>query len=99
MKPGRRIIGLTASRSRVLEAILAHVAAEQWPPTLRELCDRLGVSSTNGVTQVLDVLEREGIIERERGKPRAMRITSKGRDQLESWRRARADGSAREEGV
>lgn len=78
---------LTPARARVLEAIIAHVRENGWPPTMRELCTRLDVSSTRGVEEHLDRLERDGLLEREHGRPRAMRVTARGDEELAKLRR------------
>lgn len=45
-----------------------------FPPTIRELRDGVGLSSTNMVKKYLDVLERKGYIRRQFSSPRAIEI-------------------------
>lgn len=47
------------------------------PPTLREIGEKFGIRSTNGVEGHLVALERNGLIKRERGKSRGL-ITRSG---------------------
>jgi len=63
----------------VLEFIRQRIDKRGYPPTLRELADGLGIGSTNGVRYHLDVLERAGYIERDRGTPRGIRVMQNGR--------------------
>ncbi len=42
------------------------------PPTIPEICEHFSLKSTNGVHQVLSVLERKGYIRRDRGKSRGI---------------------------
>lgn len=47
-----------------LDYIRAFIDANGYPPTVREMCEPLGVSSPSSVHGRLDVLERAGYIER-----------------------------------
>ncbi len=52
-------------RSRaLLNAIATFIARNQIPPTIRELGDAIGTSSTSIVSYHLDQLERRGLIDR-----------------------------------
>lgn len=56
-----------------------------FPPTIRELRDGVGLSSTNMVKKYLDVLERKGYIKRQFNSPRAIEIieaTTKGSEPI-----------------
>jgi repressor LexA len=62
-----------------LQAIAAAIYEEGFPPTVRELAVRLGVSSTNGVNEHLQRLTDAGLILRlGRGRARALSITPRG---------------------
>lgn len=61
-------------RTRILRAIADHVLEFGWPPTVRELCDAVGLSSTSTVHAHLHRLVREGRIVRDPTKPRALRV-------------------------
>lgn len=58
---------LTVRQRLVFDAIVAHVAANGCPPSIRELCEAIGVSSPNGVIGHLKSLEKYGYIERPAG--------------------------------
>jgi len=61
---------LTPRQQQVLNVIEAKIAGEGFPPTIREIGDRLGISSTNGVNDHLKALERKGYLQRSQGKSR-----------------------------
>ncbi len=69
---------MTERGRQVLQAINAGVTRNGWPPSVRELGDTLGISSPSTVHHHLDNLEREGLIERRAGQPRALRVTTLG---------------------
>jgi repressor LexA len=56
---------LTQRQNEGYEFIRTFVREEGKPPTLREIGDALDISSTNGVSKLLDVLETKGYVERE----------------------------------
>ncbi|MBA2663978.1 MAG: transcriptional repressor LexA [Bradymonadaceae bacterium] len=64
---------LTDRQALVLDAITEHIQGAGYPPTIREIGDRLGIRSTNGVNDHLKALERKGYILREDSKSRALR--------------------------
>ena len=64
---------LTDRQSAVLTYIADHIEGTGFPPTIREIGDHLGISSTNGVNDHLKALERKGYLTREDSKSRAMR--------------------------
>ncbi len=63
---------LTNRQATVLEVIAKHIEELGYPPTIRELGDALGISSTNGVNDHLKALERKGYLSRADGKSRTM---------------------------
>jgi repressor LexA len=73
-----RRAGLTDRQREVLGAIEYSLSKRGYPPTVRELANGLGLSSTNGVAQMLDVLERKGVIERDLGVARGLRVVTGG---------------------
>jgi repressor LexA len=64
---------LTARQAAVLDFIIDHIQDTGFPPTIREIGDHLGISSTNGVNDHLKALERKGYLVREDAKSRALR--------------------------
>lgn len=64
---------LTDRQSAVLEYIADHIQDTGFPPTIREIGDHMGISSTNGVNDHLKAIERKGYLTREDAKSRAIR--------------------------
>lgn len=64
---------LTDRQRQVLEFITASINERGYPPTLREIGEKLGIRSTNGVNDHLKALEKKGYLAREDLKSRALR--------------------------
>ena len=54
---------LTPRQRELLDYIEGYIAQYQYPPTLREMGDALGIGSTNGITCKLQRLEALGYLE------------------------------------
>lgn len=68
-----KALTVTARDREVLDYMVAHVAEHGYAPTVREMCDHFGVTSTSTIHDRLGRLMRHGLIERVG--PRAIRIT------------------------
>ena len=66
--------GLTPRQQQVLEFIRESVRANGYPPTVREICAALNLSSPSTVHAHLANLERLGLIKRDPTKPRALDV-------------------------
>jgi repressor LexA len=66
--------GLTQRQEQVLEFIRESVRANGYPPTVREICAALALSSPSTVHAHLANLERLGLIKRDPAKPRALEV-------------------------
>jgi repressor LexA len=66
---------LTERQRLVLEYICRSIEDCGYPPTLREIGNKLGIRSTNGVNDHLRALERKGYLTREDMKSRTLRPT------------------------
>jgi len=66
--------GLTRRQEQVLEFIRESVRANGYPPTVREICAALDLSSPSTVHAHLANLERLGLIKRDPTKPRALDV-------------------------
>ena len=66
--------GLTPRQQQVLEFIRESVRANGYPPTVREICAALKLSSPSTVHAHLANLERLGLIKRDPTKPRALDV-------------------------
>jgi repressor LexA len=64
---------LTDRQKEVLAFIQESIGARGYPPTLREIGERMGIRSTNGVNDHLKALEKKGYLAREDLKSRALR--------------------------
>ncbi len=64
---------LTDRQKQVLDFISESIRARGYPPTLREIGERMGIRSTNGVNDHLKALEKKGYLHREDLKSRALR--------------------------
>ncbi|WP_287154888.1 transcriptional repressor LexA [Candidatus Solincola tengchongensis] len=59
--------GLTPRQEEALEFVLSTLERRGYPPSVRELCEALGLSSTRGALRHLEALERKGFITRAPG--------------------------------
>lgn len=58
---------LTDRQQEILDFIVEEIQRQGYPPTLREISSRFGISSTQGVRRHIDALEKKGYIERDSG--------------------------------
>jgi repressor LexA len=65
--------GPTERQRRILEVISEYAAEHGYPPSVREIGERVGLSSSSTVQSHLKTLERRGLITRDPTKPRALR--------------------------
>jgi repressor LexA len=71
---GGTVQGLTPRQEQVLEFIRESLRANGYPPTVREICTGLHLSSPSTVHAHLANLERRGLIKRDPTKPRALDV-------------------------
>ena len=69
---------LTARQAEVLRTIQAVQQRLGVPPTIRELGAALGITSSNGVSDALKMLERKGYLRRLKGSARGIVIVARG---------------------
>lgn len=67
-------VKLTAKQEQVLDFIKQHLMAKSYPPTVREICEAVGLKSTSSVHAHLETLEKKGYIRRDQEKTRAIEI-------------------------
>lgn len=65
---------LTDTEEAVFKATVAFIVENEYPPSVRELCEITGLKSTNTIHAKLQALERKGYISTQRGAPRTIRI-------------------------
>ncbi|CAO5149166.1 LexA repressor [Frankia sp. AiPs1] len=68
--------GLTPRQRKVLEVIRAAVERRGYPPSVREIGEAVGLTSTSSVAHQLKMLEEKGFIRRDPNRPRAMEVLS-----------------------
>ena len=65
---------LTARQRRVLDVIRSSVSERGYPPSIREIGDAVGLTSTSSVAHQLRALERKGYLRRDPNRPRAVDV-------------------------
>jgi repressor LexA len=66
--------GLTARQRKVLEVIRDAVERRGYPPSMREIGDAVGLTSTSSVSHQLITLEKKGYLRRDPNRPRAVEV-------------------------
>ncbi len=65
---------VTHRQQEILEYMAAYLTREGFPPTIREICAALGLSSPGSLMKHLQTLEKEGLITKSLGKKRAWKL-------------------------
>ena len=65
---------LSGKQLEVLEFIKSELFKKGYPPSVREICEAVGLKSTSTVHGHLERLERKGLIRRNPTKPRAIEV-------------------------
>ncbi|MBV8929467.1 MAG: repressor LexA [Mycobacteriaceae bacterium] len=66
--------GLTQRQRTILDVIRASVTSRGYPPSIREIGDAVGLTSTSSVAHQLRALERKGFLRRDPNRPRAVDV-------------------------
>jgi repressor LexA len=66
---------VTTRQRRILDFIRETVQARGYPPTVREIGEAVGLTSSSSVHAQLSNLERQGLLRRDPTKPRAMELS------------------------
>lgn len=66
--------GLTERQRTILDVIRASVTSRGYPPSIREIGDAVGLTSTSSVAHQLRTLERKGYLRRDANRPRAVDV-------------------------
>ena len=69
---------ITARQRRIVDYIRATVQERGYPPTVREIGEAVGLTSSSSVHAQLANLERRGLLKRDPTKPRAMELRGPG---------------------
>ena len=68
---------LTKKQQEILDYIVHQQSSKGYPPSVREICEAVGLRSTSTVHGYLSRLEKKGFIRRDPTKPRAIEILDK----------------------
>lgn len=66
---------LTARQRKILDVIRSAVDERGYPPTVREICESVGLASTSSVAHQLAVLQEKGYLRKDPNRPRALIVT------------------------
>ena len=72
--PVRRDAALTERQRTILDVIRSSVTTRGYPPSIREIGDAVGLTSTSSVAHQLRTLERKGFLRRDANRPRAVDV-------------------------
>lgn len=87
---------LTNRQRRILDVIRSAVDDRGYPPTVREICESVGLASTSSVAHQLTVLQEKGYLRKDPNRPRALIVTDTPQQLGEGSQRA---GSTRTTGT
>jgi repressor LexA len=65
---------ITKKQKEILEYIKSQIVNRGYPPSVRDICEAVGLRSTSSVHAHLETLEKNGYIRRDPTKPRAIEI-------------------------
>jgi repressor LexA len=68
--------GLTPRQQRVLTVIRESLASRGYPPSMREIGEKVGLTSSSSVAHQLRTLEEKGYIRRDPNRPRALSVST-----------------------
>ncbi|MBI3688353.1 MAG: transcriptional repressor LexA [Actinobacteria bacterium] len=73
--------GLTTRQRRILEVIRDSVERRGYPPSVREIGEAVGLTSTSSVAHQLSALQKKGMLRRDPHRPRAVDVRMPGQDE------------------
>ena len=65
---------ISAKQREILEYMKSEILNKGYPPTVRDICEAVGLKSTSSVHAHLETLEKNGYIRKDPTKPRAIEI-------------------------
>ena len=90
--------GLTPRQQRILEHLRDFMERRGYPPSMREIGEAVGLTSSSSVAHQLKVLEEKGFVRRDPNRPRALEVflpeVMAARRAVSSADRLLADGTA-----
>jgi repressor LexA len=88
--------GLTPRQQRVLTVIRDSLERRGYPPSMREIGERVGLTSSSSVAHQLRALEEKGYLKRDPNRPRALSVFTPGEARVQD---GSVDGGVDETGV
>ena len=85
--------GLTQRQRMVLEVIRDSVQRRGYPPSMREIGEAVGLTSTSSVSHQLRTLQRKGYLRRDANRPRAVEVKVPGTTETETFETTETPGS------
>ena len=86
--------GLTPRQRRVLDVIRDAVDRRGYPPSMREIGEAVGLTSSSSVSHQLAMLEKKGYLRRDPNRPRAIEVFSPDATVADGRRSPAFDGAA-----
>jgi len=74
---------LTGRQRELLLFVASHINKRGYSPSLRDICEELGIASTNGALDHLNALVRKGCLSRDAGTARSLRLTPRGTEEVD----------------
>src|SRR5665213_749828 len=68
-------VALSGKRRQILEFIALQIRDRGYPPSVREIGEAVGLTSSSTVHTHLQVLQRDGFLQRDPTKPRALTVS------------------------
>ena len=68
------VTGLTPRQQRILNVLRESIEKRGYPPSIREIGELVGLTSSSSVAHQLRVLEQKGFIRRDPNRPRALEV-------------------------
>lgn len=65
---------ISAKQQEILDYMKENILKRGYPPTVRDICEAVGLKSTSSVHSHLETLEKNGYIKRDPTRPRAIEI-------------------------
>jgi repressor LexA len=72
----RDVTGLSLRQQQILEMIREFTTEQGYPPSIRQIGETVGISSTSVVSYNLSILQRKGYLDRDRDVSRGLRLVA-----------------------
>src|SRR3954451_9987943 len=89
--------GLTPRQQRVLATIKDSIEKRGYPPSMREIGEAVGLTSSSSVAHQLRVLEEKGYLKRDPNRPRALSVFNPDESRVDGTAERMTDGTGVDE--